>query len=101
MSARERDIEKKLVERLRKLGVVTKKLSQHGFRGSAGWPDQLVIVPGPWLYFVELKRDGEVPTKRQQHVHDVLRHCGCAVDVVTGMEEAMMWVDELQSLHRL
>ncbi len=104
----EREIEHAFVSKLHKLGCVTKKLSMATKYGKSSWPDQLVIVPGnhvpggnPDYYFVELKREGAKPTKKQLHNHEILKHCRCTVYVLAGMEDAMNWVDTLQMAYDL
>ena len=53
MAAREASIEKHLTVRVEALGGVSIKLSPVGLRGV---PDRLILLPGPRVIFVELKR---------------------------------------------
>jgi len=56
--------------------------------GMRGWPDRLIIGPGPTLYFIEFKRPGEKPRKLQDWLHDKLRRWGFNVWVCTTKKEA-------------
>ena len=62
-------------------------MTQHGWRTpvsgpiGAGFPDLILIHPRRQLVvFVELKRDGQHPTREQRAVHDVLRRSGLRVE---------------------
>lgn len=61
-----------------------------------GVPDRIVIKDGR-VIFVELKRDGEKPTPRQLLMHRRLRKCGADVRVVTGMRQAVEFIEEVFS----
>ena len=52
---RERDVEKVLVDEVRRLGGRAYKWTSPG---NAGVPDRMVIMPGHRPIFVELKADG-------------------------------------------
>jgi hypothetical protein len=62
-------------------------MTQHGWRTpvsgpiGAGFPDRILVHPRRQLVvFVELKRDGQHPTREQRAVHDVLRRSGLRVE---------------------
>lgn len=55
MDILEKDLEKKMKDRLEKLGCMVLKFTSPG---NAGVPDRLVFIPGGKLVLVELKRPG-------------------------------------------
>ena len=75
--------EKTLEARLRKEveargGMALKLLSQL----HRGLPDRLILLPGGWTIFVELKSTGKKPTLLQRHCHEQLRQMDFPVFVV-------------------
>jgi hypothetical protein len=77
---------------------------QHGFlclkftspsRGSV--PDRIVVTPAGTV-FVELKRPGEGPTKRQLITHAKLRRFGAEVHVVSDKTGVDAFISDM--LHR-
>lgn len=46
-----------------------------------GWPDRLILGPGPTVYFIEFKRVGKDAEKLQRFVHKLLRKLGLKVYV--------------------
>lgn len=63
--------------------------------GNDGVPDRIAILPGGQVWFIELKKDGEVPTKIQEWQIERLRKLGCNVAVIAGMKEARTWIWEV------
>jgi hypothetical protein len=54
-----------------------------------GWPDRLVIGPGPVFFFIEFKRDAkESLRKLQDHIREFLQRLGFEVYVCRSAEEA-------------
>jgi hypothetical protein len=54
-----------------------------------GWPDRLVIGPGPVVFFIEFKRDvNEDLRKLQKHVREFLITIGFNVYVCRSAKEA-------------
>lgn len=51
-----------------------------------GWPDRLILGPGPTIYFIEFKKPGEPPDPMQKHVHKFLRAIGLKVYVCETIE---------------
>lgn len=94
MEKRERDIEKWLREKIQQLGGVAMKFNSPG---NDGVPDRIAILPGGQVWFIELKKDGEVPTKIQEWQIERLRKLGCNVAVIAGMKEARAWIWEVIS----
>lgn len=75
MAIREASIEEYLRVRIVGLGGVCIKLSPTGLRGV---PDRLIILPGPRVIFVELKRPkGGVVSALQHWWRDRLVALGC------------------------
>lgn len=46
-----------------------------------GWPDRLIVGPGPTIYFIEFKKPGELPRELQDFIHGLLRKIGLKVYV--------------------
>lgn len=92
MEKRERDIEKWLRDKIRQMGGIAMKFTSPG---NDGVPDRIAILPGGQVWFIELKKDGETPTKIQEWQIERLRKLGCNVTVITGMEGARAWIWEV------
>lgn len=92
MEKRERDIEKWLRYKIRQMGGIAMKFTSPG---NDGVPDRIAILPGGQVWFIELKKDGETPTKIQEWQIERLRKLGCNVAVIAGMEEARAWIWEV------
>lgn len=89
---RERDIEKWLRQKIEQTGGIALKFTSPG---NDGVPDRIAILPGGQVWFIELKKDGETPTKIQEWQIERLRKLGCNVTVISGMEEARAWIREV------
>lgn len=81
----ERDIEKALVARVKKLGGTCEKFTSPARRAV---PDRLITLPGGVIIFVECKAPGKRPTLAQQRDHDKRRAMGCDVRVINTVEAA-------------
>lgn len=79
----ERDIEKRFVAHVKKLGGTAEKFTSPQKRSV---PDRLVTLPGGEIIFVELKAPGKKPTESQQRDHDKRRALGCDVRVIDSVE---------------
>ena len=79
----ERDIEKKIVEHVKKLGGTAEKFTSPQRRAV---PDRLVTLPGGRIIFVELKAEGKGTTEAQSRDHDRRRALGCDVRVINSLE---------------
>lgn len=87
MTQLERDIEKKLKDKVQKLGGHCLKWTCPGW---AGVPDRIVLMTGGRVYFVETKRPkGGKLSALQKHWHMVLRELGFSVHVVWTLEDVM------------
>lgn len=84
---RESDIEKYLVERVRKLGGEVRKVRWIGRNGA---PDRLVMLPDRTVW-VELKAPGEKAKPHQVREHERMRKMGQRVEIVDSCER----VDEV------
>lgn len=82
---RERDIERRFRDLIRKAGGVALKLVCPGFDGM---PDRIVLMPGGRIFFAEIKRPGAVPGPLQAARHRMLRDLGFQVFVIDSLELA-------------
>lgn len=81
----EKSIEAYLVRQLRNAGIACVKYSSQFL---TGYPDRLVLLPFGQVVWVELKSEGEEPTKLQKLRHDELDRIGHSVYVVSSKQEA-------------
>lgn len=88
----EKDIERFLVNGVKKLGGVAYKFVSPG---NAGVPDRLIVMPGGRVYFVELKTDAGYATVLQKRQMDRLLRLGCDVKLVCGLDEVMALLGRL------
>lgn len=82
---RERDIERRFRDLIRKAGGMALKLVCPGFDGM---PDRIVLMPGGRIFFAEIKRPGAVPRPLQEARHRMLRDLGFQVFVIDSLELA-------------
>lgn len=100
---KEADLDKYLMAQLKKYRCAAIKLTTMGFRGSAGWPDRLIIAQHPsgqsMFFFLELKTERGRLTRMQNMRQNQLRDLGCDVTTVHGKEEVDWWLHifELQT----
>jgi len=85
---RERVIEGYLRDRVKELGGLTYKFVSPG---NAGVPDRIVLLPGGFVMFVELKAPGKKPSKMQRFQMNRIKNLGHNVGVIDSKE----LVDEL------
>ena len=76
---REKVIEQKLTQAVKKAGGLAIKFTSPGL---SGMPDRLVILPKSHVAFVEVKAPGLKPRPLQARRHELLRHLGCKVYVL-------------------
>lgn len=72
----ERDIERRLRERVKSIGGLCLKFITPGFTGV---PDRIILLPGGIVAFAELKAPGKRERQRQLFVQSVLRRLGFTV----------------------
>jgi len=89
---RERDIEKRLVTEVKKLGGRAYKWTSPG---NDGVPDRIVILPGRPPVFVELKADCGRLTALQNVQINRLRDLGQDVRVLYGMDGVSRFLEEM------
>ena len=89
----EKAIERYLVERVESQGGICLKYVNFSY---SGYPDRIVMLPGGWTAWVELKSRGKKPTRLQSLRHAELERRGHIVHVVDSRER----VDELASMWR-
>jgi len=87
----ESNLEQKVSDYAKQLGVLTLKLN---VLGQVGWPDRLYLFKGRVL-FIEFKRQGEQPRKVQVYVHNRIRSHGFTVDVVDNVQQGNASIDHL------
>lgn len=79
----EKDLERKFVRHVEKLGGMAEKFTSPGRRSV---PDRLVTLPKGRIIFVEMKREGAKPTELQLRDHAKRRALGCDVRVIDSLE---------------
>lgn len=89
----EKVIEKKLVDYVKSKGGHTRKWSSPS---NTGVPDRIIVMPGGAVGFLELKRQGNVPTKKQHHEMALLKQMGAQVDWCDNLFDACAFVDYLR-----
>ena len=80
---RERDIERKLIQEVRRTGELALKFVSPGFNGV---PDRLLLFMGGKVAFAEVKAPGEKPRPLQEHRMEQLRGLGFRVYVVDSLD---------------
>ena len=91
---REKEIEKKLTQMVKKAGGICPKLVSPGFDGM---PDRMVLLPNGKIGFVEVKATGEKPRPLQFSRHRLLRRLGLLVYVLDDAEQIGGMLDEIQT----
>ena len=89
---REKTIEKKLSDEVKKRGGLAPKFTSPGFDGM---PDRIVLMPGGCMAFVEVKAPGKAPRPLQEARHRMLRHLGFRVYVLDDESEIGGILDEI------
>ena len=92
---RERKVEKRLVEEVKKIGGKSYKISSPG---NAGFPDRMCVFPGGKVFFVETKRPkNELVSARQKHQISILKKLGCDVRIIKNYNEISEFVCEVMT----
>lgn len=90
---REKVIEKKLAEEVKRRGGLCEKWNS----GTSGWPDRIVLLPDGKFGFVEVKAPGEEPRPLQLHRHKQLRQLGYKVYVLDDKDRIGEILDDIQT----
>lgn len=90
----EREIEKKLVDGVRKLGGRAYKFVSPG---NDGVPDRIVVLPGISPVFVELKTETGRLSSLQNVQIKKLKDLGQDVRVLYGLEDVKRFLEEIQN----
>ena len=91
---REKELERKLVQKVKSSGGFALKFTSPGFDGM---PDRIVLLPHGKLAFVEVKRHGMKPTTLQASRHGMLQRLGFLVFVLNRAEQIGVIISAIQS----
>lgn len=91
---REREIEQKFTQAVKKCGGLALKFVSPG---NDGMPDRLTLLPGGKMGFVEVKAPGKTPRPLQRQRHRLLRELGFRVYVLDDMSQIGGIIDDIQS----
>lgn len=91
---REKYIEQKLVNEVKKCGGICLKLAS---TGCAGIPDRLILMTKGKIAFVELKAPNQKPRKLQLIRHKRLEELGFKVYVIDDIEKIGGVIDDIQT----
>ncbi len=89
---REKQIEQKLVQAVKRCGGICPKFVSPGYDGM---PDRLVLLPGGRLAFAELKAPGKKPRPLQTARHGMLRRLGFRVYVLDDEKQIQTIISEM------
>ena len=89
---REKEIEKKLTQMVKKAGGICPKLVSPGFDGM---PDRMVLLPNGKIGFVEVKATGEKPRPLQFSRHRLLRRLGFLVFILDDESQIPHIISEI------
>jgi len=91
---REKMVEQKLVQTVRRSGGLALKFVSPGFNGV---PDRLLLFTDGRMAFAEVKAPGEKPRPLQVHRLEQLRKMGFLVFVIDNVEQIGGMIDEICS----
>lgn len=91
---REKQIEQKLVQAVRKIDGMCLKFVSPNFDGM---PDRLILLPCGKIAFAELKSPGKKPRPLQLARHKTLMKLGFRVYIIDSTEQIGEIIDEIQS----
>ena len=90
----EKQVERKLVDGVRKLGGVAVKFVSPA---SNGWPDRLLLLPGGRMWFIELKSDtGRLSVLQAARIR-VLQQLGFDARVLKGAEQVKQFLQDIDN----
>ena len=88
---RERDVEKKLIDEVKKRGGLCEKWTS----GTVGWPDRIIILPDGKIAFAELKAPGKKLRPLQERRKRQLESLGFSVFCIDNPESIGGVLDEI------
>jgi len=88
----ERDIERAICEYAKRQGCYVRKFTSPANRSV---PDRIIVAPGGAVGFLEIKREGEKPTKKQAHEIKLLQAIGATATWCDGVKGGRAFVDRL------
>ena len=91
---REKTIERRLVQEVKRRGGICPKWVSPGFDGV---PDRLVFLTGKHFGLVEVKAPGEKPRALQVSRHRLLEKLGFHTYILDGIEQIGGILDEIQA----
>lgn len=91
---KEKEIEKKFIDTVKKCGGIAPKFVSPGFDGM---PDRLVLFPNGMMGFVEVKAPGKKPRPLQKARHRLLMKLGFKVFVLDDIEQIGGIIDEIRA----
>ena len=91
---REREIEQKFTQAVKKRGGLALKFMSPGYDGM---PDRLALLPDGKMGFVEVKAPGKVPRPLQRQRHRLLHELGFHVYVLDDKSQIGGIIDDIQS----
>ena len=91
---REKVIEKKLVDEVKRRGGICLKWVSPGFDGM---PDRIVMMPGGKCGFVEVEAPGKKPRALQESRHRMLESLGFKVFVLDDPAQIGGVIDEIRT----
>ena len=89
---REKTIERKLADAVKKRGGMAPKFTSPGFDGM---PDRIILLPGGRMAFVEVKAPGKIPRPLQEARHRLLCSLGFQVYVLDDADQIGGVLDEI------
>ncbi len=92
----EKEIEKKIVTYAKSKDFLAYKFASPSNRSV---PDRLCIGPTGNIFFIEFKREGEMPTKLQEYTFKILRARGITVAVIDDYNNGKLLIDEMNYLY--
>ncbi len=90
----EKDIERKLMMRVKSAGGLALKFISPGF---VGVPDRVILMPNGKIAFAELKAKGKKPRPIQVRRIEQLRKLGFKVYVIDNIQMIGGVIDEIQA----
>lgn len=90
---KEKDVERRLVDAVKRRGGICPKWVSPGFDGV---PDRLVFLPVRHFGLVEVKAPGKKPRPLQVSVHRILESLGFHTYVLDGTEQIKAILDEIE-----